>query len=97
MTGRRKSRRDDPAKAVREMFGAMGAPPGAQLALDNLNTPEPHVREKSDRVEQLNARVPGGHKKRVRLLATRDGITVSELVVRAIALYEERYGAAPEL
>jgi hypothetical protein len=79
------------------MFSGIGEPPSPQLALDNLNTPEQHVRQKSDRVEQLNARVPHGHKKRVRLMAARDGITVSDLIVEAIALYEKKHGAPPEL
>ena len=35
--------------------------------------------------------------RRVRVLATRDDISLSEVIIRAVALYEREHGAAPEL
>lgn len=87
----------DAAKKVRNMFGGLGKPPPPSAAGRSLETPAPAVREKSDRTEQLNVRGPVGTRKRVRLLASRDDITSSEVVLRALDLYEETYGKAPEL
>lgn len=47
--------------------------------------------------EQINLRVPNAFKKRVRLLAARDGIRLTVLIQRAIEAYEERYGRAPDV
>ena len=46
---------------------------------------------------QLNLRVPEELKYRLRILATRDRREMSDIVIEAIALYEERFGAAPSL
>ncbi len=46
---------------------------------------------------QLNLRVPEEIKDRVRILAARDRIEMSDVVIEAIGLYEEKYGAAPKL
>ena len=46
---------------------------------------------------QLNLRVPEEVKDRVRILAARDRIEMSEIVIEGIALYEAKYGAAPKL
>ena len=85
------------AKKVRRMFRSLGAPPPPEAVVGNLALPTPAPRERSDRTEQLNLRVPPTLKKRVRLLATRDDVSLSEVVIRAIALYEEKHGAAPEV
>jgi len=86
------------ARAVKKMFGALGAPPKPEAAGDTLSLPAGQAaREKSDRTEQLNLRVPLSLKRRVRLLAARDNISLSEVVIRAIDLYEERHGRAPDL
>lgn len=85
------------AKKVRQMFRNLGAPPPPDAAVGNLERLAPASRERSDRTEQLNLRVAPALKRRVRLLASRDDISLSEVVVRAIALYEEKYGAAPEV
>ena len=86
-------------KQLQRMFhNELGTPPAPEAAVGNLALRAPaSVREKSDRTEQLNLRVPFTLKKRVRLLATRDEISLSEVIIRAVALYEEKYGAAPEL
>jgi hypothetical protein len=84
-------------KTVKGMFGDLGPPPTPDMTRGNLATPAPVVKEKSDRTEQLNLRVPPSLKRTVRLLAARDDISLSEVVVRSIALYEERYGRAPDL
>jgi hypothetical protein len=85
------------AKKVRRMFRSLGAPPPPEAVAGNLALPAPVPKKRSDRTEQLNLRVPPTLKKRVRLLATRDDVSLSEVVIRAIALYEEKYGAAPEV
>jgi hypothetical protein len=46
---------------------------------------------------QLNLRVPEEIKDRVRILAARDRIEMSQVVIEAIALYEAKYGPAPKL
>jgi hypothetical protein len=46
---------------------------------------------------QLNLRVPEEVKARVRILAARDRIEMADVVIEAIELYEEKYGAAPRL
>lgn len=46
---------------------------------------------------QLNLRVPLDTKNRVRLLAARDRVEMSQLVIEAVTLYEVKYGAAPKL
>jgi hypothetical protein len=46
---------------------------------------------------QLNLRVPEEVKDRVRILAARDRIEMSEIVIEGIALYEAKYGTAPKL
>jgi hypothetical protein len=87
----------DAAKKVRRMFRDLGSPPKPNAVVGNLTLPSPSVpREKSDRTEQLNLRVPAGFKKRVRYLATRGDISLAEVVIRAVALYEEKHGAASE-
>jgi len=85
------------AKKVKRMFRGLGAPPPPGAAVGNLSLPAPAVREKSDRTEQLNLRVPPEIRKRVRVLAARDGISLSEVIIRAVELYEERHGKVPEL
>ncbi|MFN0218241.1 MAG: hypothetical protein ACKVP4_05425 [Hyphomicrobium sp.] len=86
------------AKKVQRMFRNLGAPPRPDGVAGNLALrAQTGAKEKSDRTEQLNLRVPLSLKKRVRLLATRDDISLSEVIIRAVALYEEKHGAAPEL
>jgi len=87
---------DSAAKKVQRMFRNLGAPPPPSAAAGNLALPAPEARERSDRTEQMNLRVPLGLKKKVRRLATRDEISLGEVVIQAIALYEEKYGAVAE-
>ena len=89
----------DAKKKVQAMFASIGTPPLLSEVVGNLDVrrlgpgrppkPEPSV--------QLNLRVPVAVKRRVRVLAARDNISLSEVIVRAIALYEERHGSAPTL
>ena len=74
------------AKKVKRMFRDLGAPPPPEAATGNLSLPAPVPREKSDRTEQLNLRVPPSLKKRVRVLAARDGLSLSEVIIRAVDL-----------
>ena len=88
---------NDAKKKVKRMFASLGTPPLPQATVGSLLLRSPQAREKSDRTEQLNLRVPPNLKKRIRLLATRDDISLSEVIIRAVELYEEKYGAAPEI
>ena len=88
----------DAADKVRRMFRGLSRPPSELETLGNLNLPVAgRGRPKGDPTVQLNLRVPPDVKKRVRLLAARDGRSLSELVIRAVELYEEKHGAAPQV
>jgi hypothetical protein len=54
-------------------------------------------KRKAEKMAQLNLRVPEEVKDRVRILAARDRREMSDIVIEAIGLYEERFGAAPKL
>ena len=84
----------DAKKTVQSTFGA---PPPPAAARANLSLPTPFAREKTDRTEQLNLRVPPSIKKRVRMLAARDDVSLSDLIIEAIALYEDKHGAPSDL
>jgi hypothetical protein len=91
----------DTARRLREKF-RMGSPPSAGDTTANLSSPVPAARRggrkrKAERMAQLNLRVPEDVKDRVRILAARDRIEMSDVVIEAIGLYEEKYGAAPKL
>ena len=85
------------AKKLQEKFAKLGSPPAAGEAVGNLERVEPAQSKSSEPSVQLNVRVPPQSKKRIRLLAARDGISLSEVIVRGVALYEEKYGEAPEV
>ena len=89
----------DAKKKVKDMFSGFGAPPAPEDAVGNLQIPHmtPDKKVKVEPTTQLNLRVPQSTKRRVRVLAARDNISLSELMVRALALYEEHYGRAPDL
>lgn len=89
-------KKDDAAKKVKSMFSRLGEPPSPSATVGNLSLPAPEARERSDRTEQLNLRVPAGFKRRVRHLAARGDISLAEVVIRAVALYEEKHGPAVE-
>lgn len=86
MTGKGAARRE-----VKRMFReGLGAAPPPEAAVGSLRASAgKSVRQKSDRTEQLNVRVPAELKKRVRQLAMRDGISISEVIVRALGLYDD--------
>jgi hypothetical protein len=87
----------DAAKRVKKMFG-LGRPPTAKDTVGNL-TREPTATAGSGRepTVQLNLRVPARVKHRVRVLAVRDQISLSDVMMRALDAYEEKFGRAPEL
>lgn len=79
------------AKAMKELASSLGRPPRAEDVVGNLDAPStPTPKPPADASVQLNLRVPGAVKHRVRVLAARDGITHSELVIRALELYESQ-------
>lgn len=84
----------DAKKTVQSMFGV---PPPPEAAGTNLSLPAAFAREKTDRTEQLNVRVPPSVKKRIRMLAARDDVSLSDVIIEAIALYENKHGALPDL
>ena len=80
------------AKAMKALVSNLGRAPRADEIIGNLDTPSSLTAQTSeDASVQLNLRVPARVKQRVRMLAARDGITHSELVMRAIALYEGQH------
>ena len=88
----------DAAHRVKQMFKGLAGPPSEVEALGNLRLPAAgRGRPKGEPTVQLNLRVPPDVKKRVRLLAARDGHSLSALVLRALELYEEKHGAAPKV
>ena len=81
------------AKAIKALASSLGRPPRPEEVVGNLDAPPTPTPQPSEDVSvQLNLRVPGTVKHRVRVLAARDRITHSELVIRALALYEESGG-----
>jgi hypothetical protein len=92
----------DAAKKLVGKFNRLGRPPAPTDILGNLQQPEPGPRRpgrprKAEKMVQLNLRVPQEFKDRVRLLAARDRMEMSEVVMEALALYEAKFGAAPKL
>jgi len=89
----------DAKKKVQSVFASIGVPPSPSEVVGNLETRRagPGRPPKAEPSAQLNLRVPVRVKRRVRVLATRDNISLSEVIIRAVALYEERHGSAPEL
>lgn len=78
------------AKALKQMVSTLGRPPMPNEMFGNLRAAvEPASPPDVETSVQLNLRVPAHVKQRVRMLAARDGITNSELVARAVALYEK--------
>jgi hypothetical protein len=91
----------DAARRLREKF-KLGRPPGAHETTGNLLLPNPVPsrpgrKRKAEKMAQLNLRVPEETKDRVRVLAARDRIEMSQVVMEAIELYEAKYGVAPKL
>ena len=86
---------------LKERFGGLGTPPARDEIKgtlgDALAKGRPGRKRKAEKMTQLNLRVPEELKHRLRILATRDRREMSEIVIEAIKLYEDRYGAAPVL
>jgi hypothetical protein len=77
----------DAAKKLAGKFNILGRP---SVATGNLQQPEAPPRRgrrpKAEKMAQLNLRVPESAKDRVRLLAARDPIEMSQVVIEAIEL-----------
>lgn len=91
----------DAAKLIKQKFG-LGSAPKPNETTGNLSVPAAAParggrKRKAEKMAQLNLRVPEEVKDRVRILAARDRREMSDIVIEAIALYEERFGAAPKL
>jgi len=88
----------DAAKKLQQKFSRLGSPPPATAAFGNLQRDDAVAPMKTSEPSiQLNIRVTPKLKKRLRLIAARDGISMSEVIVRSVALYEEKFGSAPEV
>ncbi len=89
----------DAVRKVKKMFAGFGKAPSPDEVVGNLqlDAVRPVGRPRGEPTVQLNLRVPPALKQRVRVLAARDNVSLSDIVVRAIALYEEKHGAVPEL
>jgi Ribbon-helix-helix protein, copG family len=86
------------AKKLQQKFARLGKPPAPSAMVGNLERAEPITPPKPNEPSvQLNLRVPDSVKHRVRVLAVRDRLSQSELIMRAIALYEDKHGSAPEI
>lgn len=86
---------EDAEKKVKEMFGALGMPERLRGSED-VGT-EGVTAQEGEPSTQMNVRMPLRMKRCVKLLAARDNLSISEVMLRAIALYQERYGAAPDV
>lgn len=87
----------DAAKRLKRHFLGV-SPPTAESAVNNLTrTVGRPPRPRSEPSVQFNLRLPMSAKKRIRLLAARDSITMSDVVLRGIDLYEEKNGTLPKL
>lgn len=84
------------AKAMKSMLAELGNPPRPDEVVGILqpDEPKPSAPRTEEASVQLNLRVPASVKHRVRVLAARDDITLSELVTRALDLYEQHHGKA---
>lgn len=73
-------------------------PPSPDLTLDNLaRRAGRKPRRPGEPSVQFNLRLPASVKKRIRLLAARDGVSMSDIVLRGVDLYEEKHGKLPDL
>ena len=91
---------EEAARKLQAKFGH-GSPPPREDVKGNLGEAlakqRPGRKRKAEKMAQLNLRVPEEFKHRLRILATRDRCEMSDIVIEAIKLYEDRYGAAPVL
>ncbi|AGK57014.1 hypothetical protein HYPDE_26668 [Hyphomicrobium denitrificans 1NES1] len=90
----------DAAKFVKNMFAPskLGKAPNPEEALRNLHVPATQApAEPSEPMVQVNVRVPASKKKRLRLLAARDGKGLADVILEGLELYEERHGRAPNV
>lgn len=88
----------DAAKQLKRRFLGDAAPPLPNAAVNNLmRKPGRPPRKDREPSVQFNLRLPASAKKRIRLLAARDGVSMSEVVIEGIALYEQKHGLLPKL
>lgn len=90
------------AKRLKALFTTtLPQPPApsehAGSALTEARKRKPGRPPKAEKMVQLNLRVPQRVKDRLRVLAARDRIEMSQIAIEGIELYEAKYGAAPEL
>lgn len=90
----------DAARVIREKF-KLSRPPASNETKGSLATGisprKPGRKRKAEKMAQLNLRVPEDVKDRVRLLAARDRLEMSQVVMEGIELYEAKYGSVPKL
>lgn len=92
----------DAAKEMKAVLRRnLPAPPARDETFGNLREGLPRRGRgrpsKPGKIVQLNLRVPEDVKDRLRLLAARDRRDMSRIVVEALELYEEKFGAAPAI
>lgn len=80
-------------KAMKGLLAELGEPPRPDEIVGTLQSDEPKIpmQRAEEASVQLNLRVPASVKHRVRILAARDDVTLSELVTRALDLYEQHH------
>jgi hypothetical protein len=83
------------AKAIKALVSSLGRPPSPDEVVGTLTSAsDPAPMPEEEKSVQLNLRVPAAVKQRVRMLAARDGITNSEVVTRALEMYDGNTGMA---
>ena len=65
--------------------------------VDDRRADKPDAVVSLEKMAQLNLRVPQAVKDRVRILAARDRIEMSQVIMEGIQLYEAKYGVPPTL
>jgi predicted HicB family RNase H-like nuclease len=83
------------ANAMKALVSSLGRPPSPDEVVGTLTSAsDPGATREAEKSVQLNLRVPVAVKQRVRMLAARDGITNSEVVTRALEMYDDKTGMA---
>lgn len=88
----------DAAKSLRRHLLGGLQPPTPEATLANLGRrPGRKSKHPSEPSVQFNLRLPASVKKRIRLLAARDNVSMSDIVLRGVDLYEDKHGKLPVL
>jgi hypothetical protein len=84
-------------KQLKSVWGKAGLDhiPSEDETMGNMQQPEvprKRVRTKSVRTARLDLRLATDEKKRIELMAVREGVSINEIFSRMLALYEREHG-----